>query len=140
MDNTSATQLEKLFMEARRWKADLDFYYKESRFLSDLAGSHFLPILQHEKSANARKMAFDLKSMEHKRAIVSASVDKHLVHLEDHVLRPKSLNPQSVLDEHFSLKERLESYIRESRNVKEEIFAILKHTRKTEQVEHLLDS
>lgn len=133
-------QLEKLFIEARRWKADLDFYHKESRFLRDLASSYFLTILHHEKSSDVRKMTFDLKEMEHKRTIIALSIDKHLVHLEDHISRPRSLNPQTVHEEHLSIKERLDVYIREGRFVKEEIFTLLKHAKKSEQAEHLLDS
>jgi hypothetical protein len=124
--------------EILQWINELEFIKDEQIFLEHLLGSHFLELSTPELYEPTKKLIKNLKNIENKGNELKVTIKIHKKHIASLIESTGDTQKSESKKEHKIIKGEFENYILNFKEVKKEIFDVIKEIMKTNKQKFLI--
>lgn len=123
-----------LYSLTEHWKSDLEFYSQDLKFLHGLIDKFFMWISTKENIDMVQEIELGLLDMDKRSTALIQKVDKHLHHLSELIDNPFVYDSHKFRTEHEQLEDELETFVKDFRKNRKEVFKVTEYTIDTEEM------
>jgi hypothetical protein len=124
--------------EILQWINELEFIKDEQIFLEHLLGSHFLELSTPELYEPTKKLIKNLKNIENKGNELKVTIKIHKKHIATLIESTGDTQKSESINEHIIIKKEFENYILNFKEVKKDIFDMIKEIMKKNKLKFLI--
>ncbi len=129
---------EELYSLSKLWKADIEFYKDDSKFLRHLMDKYFIWIIEKDAIKVVNTLQNNLKKIDEKCQDLLAKIDKHLLQLAHLVEQPDKEGGRLFRLEHAHLEDEIHEFTSFFRGNRMSVFNAVEGVVLNEKVKHLL--
>jgi len=123
---------------SRHWKADLEFFKDELRFLRHLLEKKLIWLMDDQNIEAVRKVINSILRLEKRRNALVANIEDHLGQLTALMQNPFATEHQKVEESHEETGRFLLDFLNEFRAAKKEVFVLTEAVLDSEKANLLL--
>lgn len=127
-----------LYVITEHWQSDLRFYADELHFFRILVDKHFIRLVHEAHRETTRLTVSKMSKLENRRFIIEQKVNRHLFHMANLIQDPFPHDAHAYREEHMKLEAAMADFVKESREVKTQVFQLARRVMEEEKINHLL--
>lgn len=129
----------RLFKATEQWQSDLGFFADELQFFRSLIDKHFMRLIREEHRDLTKQTVDRMGKVENRRHNLEQKVSRHLIHMSNLIRDPFPHDAHAYREEHAKLEAAMADFVKDSRNLKTEIFGLARRVMDEEKTNHLLN-
>lgn len=137
-DYLQKAEWSEIYVLAKHWQSDMDFYRDELRFLRNLVDKYFIWLIRDENIAQVQNMTSKLAEASQQHEQLNEKLKEHLKLLEGLISKSSTINKGEFREKHIELEDHITDFFKTFRSLKKEVFAITEHVVSEEKLKHLL--
>lgn len=137
-DYLQQAEWSELYVLAKHWQSDMEFYRDELRFLRGLVDKYFIWLIRDENIAQVQDMTGKLSEAGQNHEQLHERLKEHLKLLEGLISKSSNIDKVDFRKKHIELEDRITDFFKAFRSLKKEVFAMTEHVVSEEKLKHLL--
>ena len=127
-----------LYVITEHWQSDLRFYADELHFFRTLVDKHFIRLVHEAHRETTTLTVSKMSKLENRRFIIEQKVNRHLFHMANLIQDPFPRDAHAYREEHIKLEAAMADFVKDSREVKAQVFQLARRVMEEEKINHLL--